>query len=294
MSAAVEASEATSKERYQNAPRRADHTIDQAWTTYSAAEHDRWDRLFARSQSILDGRACDEFIAMMHALKLSESGIPDMAKLSDRLDRITGWRVVPVAGLVPDDVFFNHLANRRFPAGAFIRAEHEMDYLEEPDIFHDVFGHVPMLMNPVIADFVQAYGVGGLRASRLGALEQLARVYWFTIEFGLVRQHGALRIYGSGIVSSHGETRFALVDDSPNRIAFDLLRVMRTRYRIDDFQQTYFVVDSLDALLQLAHIDFAPLYGRVRGLPELQPDDVVAEDIVVSHGTGRHHRRGRP
>ena len=273
---------------------RGDWTIDQRWDAYTAAEHATWKNLFTRQSALLPGRACDEFIAGLHALPIEPDAIPDFRRLSDVLARHTGWEIVAVRGLVPDEVFFEHLANRRFPAGHFIRKQHELDYLEEPDIFHDVFGHVPMLMNPVIADFVQAYGVGGLRASRLGALEQLARVYWFTIEFGLVRQHGALRIYGSGIVSSHGETRFALVDDSPNRIAFDLLRVMRTRYRIDDFQQTYFVVDSLDALLQLAHIDFAPLYGRVRGLPELKPDDVVAEDIVVSHGTGRHHRKGRP
>jgi phenylalanine-4-hydroxylase len=293
MSATVEASEATSKQRYQNAPRRADHTIDQAWTTYAAAEHDRWDRLFRRSQAVLEGRACDEFIAMMHALKLSESGIPDMEKLSDRLDKITGWRVVPVAGLVPDDVFFNHLANRRFPAGAFIRSEHEMDYLEEPDIFHDVFGHVPLLANPVFADFMQAYGKGGQRAMALSMLPNLARLYWYTVEFGLIRTPQGLRIFGAGIMSSTTESVFALESKSPNRIAFDLERVMRTKYVIDDFQQTYFVIESFEKLLDDCYKDFAPVYARLRGASEIEAHEIVAGDDVLTRGTLAYFREKR-
>jgi phenylalanine-4-hydroxylase len=203
----------------------------------------------------------------------------------------TGWQVVAVPGLVPDDVFFDHLAHRRFPAGNFIRKPHELDYLDEPDVFHDVFGHVPMLMNPVIADYIQAYGVGGLRAQALGVLPQLARVYWYTVEFGLVEEHGALRIYGSGIASSYTESVFALDDPSPNRLRFDLARVMRTNYRIDDFQETYFVLRRLDDLLELAHIDFGPLYERARTMPELAPGDVLSTDEVMSRGTGAYHRK---
>src|SRR5712671_6425735 len=216
-----------SKNRYRDAPRHPDYTIDQDWPSYSAAEHDRWDRLFKRSQAVLHDRACDEFTAMMHTLKLSESGIPDMERLSDRLERITGWRVVPVTDLVPDDVFFNHLANRRFPAGAFIRPEEEMDYLEEPDIFHDIFGHVPLLANPVYSDFLVAYGKGGQRAMRLGRLTNLARLYWYTVEFGLIQSPAGLRIFGAGILSSVAESAFALESSSPNRVAFDLERIMR-------------------------------------------------------------------
>ena len=272
---------------------RDDWTIDQRWNDYTPTEHAVWKTLFARQSALLAGRACDAFVAGLGALPIAADAIPDFRRLSDVLMRHTGWQIVAVPGLVPDDVFFGHLANRRFPAGHFIRKPENLDYLEEPDVFHDVFGHVPMLMNPVIADFIQAYGLGGLRAQRLGVLEQLARVYWFTIEFGLVREHGALRIYGSGILSSHSETRFALDDASPNRIAFDVLRVMRTRYRIDDFQETYFVVDSLDALLDLARIDFAPLYDRVRGLAEIDPGEVLPEDVLVTHGTRRHHGKSR-
>jgi phenylalanine-4-hydroxylase len=274
-----------SKNRYRNARRHPDYTIDQDWTSYSAEEHGRWDRLFGRSQEMLQGRACDEFIAMMHTLELSESGIPDMERLSDRLEKITGWRVVPVAELVPDEVFFDHLANRRFPAGAFIRSEEEMDYLEEPDIFHDLFGHVPLLANPVYSNFMQAYGKGGQRAISLGLLPNLARLYWYTVEFGLIRTAAGLRIFGAGIMSSATESVFALESDSPNRIAFELERVMRTRYAIDDFQQTYFVIESFEKLLDDCYQDFAPIYERIRTAPDIEAGDVLDADDVVTRGT---------
>ena len=287
MSVAVQdkAIDPKSKNRYHNAPRNPDYTIDQDWSSYSAAEHDRWDRLFKRSRAILHDRACDEFLAMMHALKLSESGIPNMDRLSDRLEKLTGWRVVPVAELVPDDVFFNHLANRRFPAGAFIRSEPEMDYLEEPDVFHDVFGHVPLLANPVYANFMQAYGKGGQRAISLGRLPNLARLYWYTVEFGLIRTAAGLRIFGAGIMSSTTESVFALESDSPNRIAFDLERVMRTKYLIDDFQQTYFVIESFEKLLDDCYQDFAPIYQRIGTATEIEADEVLDGDDVVTRGT---------
>jgi phenylalanine-4-hydroxylase len=271
-------------------PARADWTIDQGWERYIAAEHAVWKTLFERQSRLLPGRACDEFVAGMRALPIGPDQIPDFRRLSEVLLRHTGWQVVAVPGLVPDDVFFDHLAHRRFPAGQFIRKPEKLDYLEEPDVFHDVFGHVPMLMNPAIADYIQAYGVGGLRAQKLGVLEKLARVYWYTVEFGLVLQHDGLRIYGSGIASSYTETVFALADLSPNRIRFALDRVMRTRYRIDDFQETYFVVGDLDELLALSRIDFAPVYDRVRGQPDLDPGAVLPADRVLVSGTGDYHR----
>ena len=271
-------------------PARADWTIDQGWDRYTAAEHAVWTTLFERQSRLLPGRACDAFLKGMGQLPIGAEQIPDFRRLSEVLMRHTGWQIVAVPGLVPDEVFFDHLANRRFPAGQFIRQPHELDYLEEPDVFHDVFGHVPMLMNPVIADFVQAYGQGGLRAQQLGVLPNLARVYWYTVEFGLVQQSDGLRIYGSGIASSLTESVFALDDASPNRIGFDLERVMRTHYRIDDFQESYFVLDKLDDLLALATIDFAPIYARVQAQAELQPGDVLPSDRVVTRGTGRYHR----
>lgn len=270
-------------------PERPDWTIDQAWSSYTAQEHAVWRTLFERQSRMLPGRACDEFIRGMQDLPIGAEQIPNFAQLSEVLRKRTGWEVIAVPGLVPDDVFFEHLANRRFPSGQFIRKPHELDYLEEPDVFHDVFGHVPMLMNPVIADYIQAYGQGGLRAKRLGALDKLARVYWYTVEFGLVRQLEGLRIYGAGIASSATETVFSVESDSPNRVGFDLERVMRTRYRIDDFQETYFVLDSLDQLLELADVNFAPLYDRVALQEELRPGELLSSDKVLSHGSRRYH-----
>jgi phenylalanine-4-hydroxylase len=277
--------------RYKNARRNPDFTIDQDWTSYSAEEHDRWDRLFARSRAILQNRACDEFLEAMDTLKLSESGIPDLEKLSDRLQGITGWRVVPVTDLVPDDIFFNHLANRRFPAGAFIRPESQLDYLEEPDIFHDVFGHVPLLANKTYADFMQAYGEGGQRAMHLGRLANLARLYWYTVEFGLIRSPGGLRLFGAGIMSSAAESVFALEDGSPHRIAFDLERVMRTKYIIDDFQQTYFVIDSFESLLADCYEDFGPLYDRLAAASDIEAHELVPGDKIITRGTEEYFRR---
>ena len=272
---------------------RPDWTIDQAWSSYTAAEHATWKTLFERQTQLLLGRACDAFVQGMRDLPMDAHEIPDFRQLSEVLMPRTGWQVVAVPGLVPDDVFFEHLANRRFPAGQFIRKPHELDYLEEPDVFHDVFGHVPMLMNPAMADFIQAYGVGGLRAQKLGKLANLARVYWYTVEFGLVKQADGLRIYGAGIASSHSESIFALDDASPNRVAFnipdDLPRVMQTDYRIDDFQETYFVINSLDDLLDLAKIDFAPLYAQIEGKPDVAPGQLLAQDALFSRGTGNYH-----
>lgn len=275
-------------------PARADWTIDQDWANYSTQEHAIWKTLFERQTRLLPGRACDEFVQGMRDLPIGADAIPDFRHLSDVLMKRTGWQVVAVPGLVPDEVFFEHLANRRFPAGQFIRQPHQLDYLEEPDVFHDVFGHVPMLMNPAIADYIQAYGVGGLRAQKLGVLDKLARVYWYTVEFGLVQQKDGLRIYGSGIASSASESVFALDDPSPNRLRFDLERVMRTRYRIDDFQETYFVIEDLDELLELARIDFGTLYERVQGQPEYEPGTVLPTDRVLTRGTGSYHKAKRP
>ena len=270
-------------------PVRADWTIEQGWDRYTAREHAVWKTLFERQSRLLPGRACDAFLEGMRQLPIGAEQIPDFRRLSEVLMRHTGWQIVAVPGLVPDKVFFDHLANRRFPAGHFIRKPNQLDYLEEPDVFHDVFGHVPMLLNPAIADFVQAYGQGGLRAQQLGVLPNLARVYWYTVEFGLVQQADGLRIYGSGIASSLTESVFALDDASPNRIGFDLERVMRTHYRIDDFQESYFVLDKLDQLLELATIDFAPVYARVQTQAELQPGDGLPSDRVVTRGTGKYH-----
>ncbi|RDE06607.1 phenylalanine 4-monooxygenase [Sphingomonas aracearum] len=269
----------------------ADWTIPQDWSHYTPEEHATWDKLFERQSQLLPGRASNAYLRGLDVLKLSRPGIPDFEELSDRLMKLTGWQVVAVPGLVPDDVFFDHMANRRFVAGNFIRRPDQLDYLQEPDVFHDVFGHVPMLADPVFADYLEAYGKGGQRALELGALKQLGRLYWYTVEFGLVAEPEGLRIYGAGIVSSHSETRFALTSDSPHRIGFDLARVMRTEYRIDDFQQNYFVIPSFDELLRATvETDFAPLYGELLSQPDIPVGTIVDGDKVITNGTQGYAR----
>lgn len=268
-----------------------DWTIPQGWDRYSAADHAMWNRLFDRQAQMLQGRVVPQFLAGLDILRMDRPGIPDFAALNDRLMAATGWQVVAVPGLVPDRIFFDHLAHRRFPAGRFIRTPEQEDYLQEPDIFHDVFGHVPLLANPVFADYMQAYGRGGLRADGLGAIAKLARLYWYTVEFGLIATDEGLRLYGAGIVSSNAESRFALEDPSPNRLGFDLRRIMRTRYRIDDFQQSYFVIDSFEDLLaQTTQTDFAPLYADLAALPDYDTDSILPGDRVLTRGTQAYAR----
>ncbi len=275
-------------------PTAGDWTIPQGWDRYTAAEHAMWDRLFERQAGMLPGRVTEAFIAGLDILRMDRRGIPDFDALSERLMKATGWQVVAVPGLAPDAVFFEHLANRRFVAGRFIRAPEQLDYLQEPDVFHDVFGHVPLLANPVFADYMQAYGEGGMRAKSLGAIERLARLYWYTVEFGLVRERGEVKLYGAGIVSSHGESIFALDDPSPNRLGFALQRLMRTNYRIDDYQSTYFVIDSFEDLLrQTLETDFAPLYAGLQDQPDLAPDTLLETDRVIHRGT-QAYARSRP
>jgi phenylalanine-4-hydroxylase len=274
------------------APRKseAEFAIDQDWVGYSPEDHQVWSTLYGRQCDLLARRGCDALLKGLGALDLNSGGIPDFTAINPKLETLTGWRVVAVPGLIPDAAFFDLLAHRRFPAARFIRDPQALDYLSEPDIFHDVFGHVPMLTDPVFADYMQAYGEGGLRALGLDHLRHLARLYWYTVEFGLMRTASGLKIYGAGIASSAAETVFALEDPSPNRIAFDMLRVMRTRYRIDDFQQSYFVIPSLEGLLEATLQDFAPVYAALETAPDLAPDVVTVGDEVLTLGTQAYAR----
>ncbi|HEX8192546.1 MAG TPA: phenylalanine 4-monooxygenase [Allosphingosinicella sp.] len=250
----------------------ADWTIPQHWERFTAEDHRVWDLLFARQQEMLEGRAVRAFSESLGVLKLSRPGIPNFEELNERLFGRTGWTVVSVPGLVPDAVFFEHLAARRFPAGNFIRSAAQLDYLEEPDVFHDVFGHVPLLAVPAVADFMQRLGELGLDALDRGRMHRLARLYWYTVEFGLMREGGDLRIFGAGILSSFGESRFSLESPEPQRPNFELGRVMRTTYRTDAFQKAYFVIESFDDLLaRIEEADLGALYERIEGEPDLAP-----------------------
>jgi len=257
---------------------RPEFAIEQNWRAYSEEEHAIWRLLFEQQQRLLVGRASREYLDGLRELGVAADGIPDFRGLSDILDCSTGWRIVAVPGLVPDDVFFAHLARRRFPSTCFIRRRDQLDYIQEPDVFHDICGHVPLLMNPVFADYLQAYGEGGLKALGLGHLERLARLYWYTVEFGLIATQEGLRIYGSGILSSAGESVYCLDDPRPRRLRFNLRRMMRTRYRIDDFQQLYFVIHDFQELFEATRPDFAPIYHEVAASPDLEPTARLDED----------------
>lgn len=262
--------------------------VEQPWSSYTASDHSVWAQLFERQQRILVGRASDEFLTAQRAMHMTPDRIPKFEDLNAVLRAATGWELVGVEGLLPELTFFDHLANRRFPVTWWIRKPEQIDYLSEPDLFHDLFGHVPLLMNPVFADYMQAYGRGGVKAHAIGpdALVNLTRLYWYTVEFGLIKQADGLRIYGSGIVSSKGESIYCLDSDAPNRIGFDLERIMRTRYRIDTYQKTYFVIDSFEQLMEATAPDFTPLYAQLAAQGSVPAGEVLAGDTVYNRGTG--------
>ena len=262
--------------------------VDQPWDSYSTEDHATWATLFQRQRDILKGRACDEFIDNQERFGMSAEQIPRFEELNEVLAKTTGWELIGVEGLLPELTFFDHLANRRFPVTWWIRRPEQIDYIAEPDMFHDLFGHVPLLLNPVFADYMQAYGRGGVKAHGVSAeaLVNLTRLYWYTVEFGLIRQRGELRIYGSGIVSSKGESIHSLESASPNRIGFDLKRIMRTRYRIDTYQKTYFVIDSFEQLIDATRPDFVPIYAELARLDSYPAGTVLDSDRVFQRGSG--------
>ncbi|MDB5854994.1 MAG: phenylalanine 4-monooxygenase [Herminiimonas sp.] len=257
----------------------ADYVVQQDCQAYPAEQHALWRRLYQRQSALLPGRACDEFINSLAALDAGE-GIPDLQKVSQSLMRATGWELVAVPGLVPDLTFFQHLASRRFPVTVWLREPEEFDYIVEPDIFHDFFGHVPLLFNPVFADHLQEYGKGGLKAMPLGGLPFLARLYWYTIEFGLIEGPAGLRAFGAGILSSGGEIDYCLTSPKPHRLAFNVERVMRTLYKIDSFQESYFVIRSFNQLFEETAPDFTPIYARLKALPGFPADVVLPGEMV--------------
>jgi phenylalanine-4-hydroxylase len=267
-----------------------DYLVAQGFENYTAADHDSWRILARRQRELLKGRIADAFLDGLDRLGIGEAGIPDFRVMNERLKAATGWEVVAVPGLIPDLAFFRLLADRKFPAGFWIRKPEQLDYIEEPDIFHDVFGHVPLIIQPIYADYLEAYGKAGLVAAEHGALKRLARLYWYTVEFGLAQTPQGLRIVGAGIASSPSETIFSLESPSPNRIGFDLGRVMRTLYRIDDFQETYFVLDGIEAWPSLQLDRLIPLWRDLEGQEDLEPGDVRPEDRVISRGNGSYHR----
>ena len=269
-------------------PLYATGVVEQPWDTYSDTDHAVWGQLYRRQRDLLPGLACTAFLEAQDAMGMGEERIPRFDEINAILGRTTGWTLIGVEGLLPELDFFDHLANRRFPVTWWIRRPDQIDYIAEPDLFHDLFGHVPLLMNPVFADYMQAYGRGGVRAHGIGpeALVNLTRLYWYTVEFGLIREPQGLRIYGAGIVSSAGESKYSIESDAPNRIGFDIKRVMRTRYRIDTYQKTYFVIDDFEQLFEATRPDFAPIYAELAPLESFPAGSVQPEDRVITRGTG--------
>jgi phenylalanine-4-hydroxylase len=243
----------------------ADYAVEQDWAAYTAEQHALYRRLFERQSKLVPRYACPEWIEAIAGLEASRE-IPRFGEVSKKLKRKTGWEIVAVPGLIPDDAFFTHLANRRFPVTVWLRRPDEFDYIVEPDVFHDFFGHVPLLFDRTYADHLYEYGKGGLKAMRLNAVKMLARLYWFTIEFGLMNTPAGIRAYGAGLLSSGGELAYCIDDAGPQRLPFDLERIMRTEYQIDRYQERYFVIDSFGQLMRETAPDFTPIYARIRNL----------------------------
>ncbi len=232
----------------------ADWTVPQDLDRYSVEDQAVWQLLAERQTRLAEQHACPEFIQGLRTLGISET-IPDFADVNRRLEPLTGWRVVGVPGLIPDQAFYDHLAHRRFPVTVWIRTRAEIDYLVEPDLFHDFFGHVPLLSNPVFADYMQLYGRRGIEAGP--QIDLLARLYWYTVEFGLIRTPRGLKIYGAGILSSAREVRHAIEDEGVERLPFEASRVMHRPYEIDKLQNTYFVLDDFRQLFEAANTRIA-------------------------------------
>ena len=262
---------------------REDYTVEQPYDRYTDAEQARWRFLYDRQKKLLKGYAAQEYIDGLEALNAGKT-IPRVEDANKILGEATGWQLVAVPGLIPDDVFFDHLANCRFPVSWWIRGEHELDYLVEPDYFHDFFGHVPLLSNPVFAEYMRKYGKGGPKAIEFGAQKMLARLYWYIVEFGLINTPEGLRAFGAGMLSSKDETIYSVESPKPNRIGFDLERVLNTAYMVDDFQKTYFVVDSFESLFEISDCDFTEFYKRGAGNAPISPDRVLPTDHVINKG----------
>ncbi len=254
----------------------------ETWDQYTAADHDRWSRLFKRQTEILKNRACDEILESVSTLHINDKQIPKFSEINEILQKATDFSVIPVTGLIPEELFFRFLVERKFPSTCFIRREDQIDYLQEPDVFHDVYGHVPLLVNPIFANFMEEFGRKGLEAIKMGLYSYAASLYWFTVEFGLIQTKKGLRIYGAGITSSKGESIYCVDSPEPNRFQFDPIRAMKTKYRIDRFQKSYFVIDDYNEIFQaLRNIDWKEIKDTLAGTPDIEEGIVVNSDKFI-------------
>ncbi len=252
---------------------------EKGYIAYSDEEHAVWHDLITRQRPIVEKYASPEYLEALELMHFPQDRIPQCSEVSAVLKKHTGWEVAPVPALIPFGQFFQLLADKKFPAASFIRSREEMDYLQEPDIFHEIFGHTPLLTDPRFAEFTHAYGKAGVRARKEDHVK-LARLYWFTVEFGLINTRKGLKTYGAGIVSSFGETPYAIESDKPLRKRFEPVDALRTPYRIDIFQTTYFIIDSLQEMFDLAHKDLFALIAEAEKLGMHAPNFPPAEKKV--------------
>lgn len=243
---------------------------ENGFINWSKDENARWQRLYERQMKLLEGRACDQYMHGIELLGMPKDAVPQLGDIDKVLLEATGWRTAEVPALINFTEFFTLLANKQFPVATFIRSEEEFDYLQEPDVFHEIFGHCPLLTNSAFAHFTHTYGKLGLAASKEDRVF-LARLYWFTVEFGLLKTEKGLRIYGGGILSSPSETVYALESDEPERVQMDPLDAMRTPYRIDIMQPLYYVLDNANDLDALADMDLMGLVEKAKKLGLFAP-----------------------
>lgn len=274
---------------------KADFSIDgQYYDRYTEENQWVWQHLYERQMKLVPDYACKAYLDSLQDMPINPDRIPRFEEINEVLYAATGWELVPVPGLIPAHAFFTHLATKAFPVTHWMREKAKIDYLQEPDLFHDLFGHVPLLMNPIMAQYLAAFGRGGCRAFRMGDeryLENLTRLYWYTVEFGLMKEADKTKIYGAGILSSPGEVVFSVDSPSPNRIAFDMKRMMQTDFIISNYQETYWVIDSFDQLFDATKADFKPIYQELQDGRIYKPDEVLQTDTVLHRGTGEYHRK---
>ncbi len=248
------------------------------WEKFTESDHNTWKVLFERQSAVLEYRATEELIDGMEKLSICKDQIPKFSDLNAILHKETGFSIIPVKGFIPEDLFFKFLSERKFPSTCFIRKVHQLDYLEEPDIFHDVFGHIPLLVNPIFANFMQEFGLKGLEAIEFGLLKFAATLYWFTVEFGLINSKDGPKIYGAGISSSHSESIYSVESSLPIRIKFNIRRVMKTNYHIDAHQRTYFVIKNFTELFDaLRSLNWEEIKDTCELFPEIDQGILISD-----------------
>lgn len=259
-----------------------DYLVQQNRDAYSKENHEIWKMLCKRQKEILKERAFDLYLDCIDALDINEHELPDFKYINELLHSKTGWEILPVKGYIPPEDFFYFLAQKKFPSTTFIRTMEQLDYLQEPDIFHDIFGHIPLLANPVFADYMHIFGQKGFEGLKKGYIDYITRLYWFTVEFGLIQSPKGLRIYGSGILSSKGESIYCLEEQGLARLPFDVTRIMRTWFRIDEYQKLYFVIPDLETLFNAIQTDLQKHYDEAQKLGDIPDYKLIPGDVVIS------------